>query len=429
MIDNNVFHDKKVAFHTLGCKLNFAETSAIGKKMADEGFVKIRAGEQADVCVINTCSVTDTADRKCRQAISKLNRLHPNAIMVVTGCYAQLKPDEISKIEGVDLVLGANEKFSILEYIRNIESDKPAEVHTTRINKIKQFEPSCSRDDRTRYFLKVQDGCDYNCSFCTIPLARGKSRSDSIENIIRNVATIAEQGAKEIVLTGINLGDFGKGLHGGKQREENFFELVSALDKVKGIERYRISSIEPNLLTNEIIELVSNSEKFMPHFHIPLQSGSNKILGLMRRRYKKELYQERVGVIKTMMPHCCVGVDVIVGFPGETAEDFIETVDFLTALDISYLHVFTYSERANTLAVEMKDAVPVHIRNERNKILRNLSYQKMQYFTNQHVGQDRKVLFESHNKNGTMEGYTDNYIKVTAPFKKEWENNLVTWKI
>jgi len=420
---------KTVALHTLGCKLNFSETSTIGRLLENDGFEKREFDEVADVYVINTCSVTDNADKECRQLVRRIQRRAPEAMVVITGCYAQLKPAEIANITGVDLVLGAAEKFNIAQHLKEITKGDSAKICSCEIEDVNIFTASHSINDRTRVFMKVQDGCDYNCSFCTIPMARGKSRSDSIDNVISNVEALALQGVKEIVLTGINLGDFGKGLHGGKQREESFFELVSALDKVNGIERYRISSIEPNLLNNEIIELVSNSEKFMPHFHIPLQSGSNKILGLMRRRYKRELYQERVGLIKTMMPHCCVGVDVIVGFPGETDEDFKETVDFLTALDISYLHVFTYSERANTLAVTMKEVIPMHVRNERNKMLRNLSYQKMQYFTNQHVGQERKVLFESQNKNGMIEGYTDNYIKITAPFKKEWENNLVTWKI
>lgn len=420
---------KTVALHTLGCKLNFSETSTIGRLLENDGFEKKEFDEVADVYVINTCSVTENADKECRQLVRRIQRKAPGAMVVITGCYAQLKPQEIANIPGVDLVLGAAEKFNITQHLKEITKGDSAKICSCDIEDVNIFTASHSVNDRTRVFMKVQDGCDYNCSFCTIPLARGKSRSDSVENIISNVATLALQCAKEIVLTGINLGDFGKGMHGGKQREENFFELVTALDKVNGIERYRISSIEPNLLSNEIIELVSNSEKFMPHFHIPLQSGSNKILGLMRRRYKRELYQERVGLIKTMMPHCCVGVDVIVGFPGETDEDFAETVDFLTGLDVSYLHVFTYSERANTLAVTMGNVVPVQVRNERNKILRNLSYRKMQYFTSQHVGQERKVLFESHDKNGMMEGYTDNYIKITAPFNKEWENKVVTWKI
>jgi len=350
-------------------------------------------------------------------------------MVVITGCYAQLKPKEIAAIPGVDLVLGAAEKFNIAAHLKEVTKGDSAKICSCDIEDVNEFTASHSINDRTRIFLKVQDGCDYNCSFCTIPLARGKSRSDSINNVIANVEAIAAQGAKEIVLTGINLGDFGKGFTGGKKNEENFFELIKELDEVDGIERYRISSIEPNLLNNEIIEFVSNSKKFMPHFHIPLQSGNDKILGLMRRRYKRDLYTERIGLIKTMMPHCCIGVDVIVGFPGETDEDFQETFNFLHQLDISYLHVFTYSERTNTLAAEMKPIVPVSIRNERNKSLRNLSYQKMQYFTNAHIGQTRKVLFETKNKNGMMEGYTDNYIKITTPFNEIWENNIVEWKI
>ena len=420
---------KTVALHTLGCKLNFSETSTIGRLLENDGFEKKNFDEVADVYVINTCSVTDNADKECRQLVRRIQRKAPEAMVVITGCYAQLKPKEISQIPGVDLVLGAAEKFNIAHHLKEITKGDSAKICSCDIEDVNIFTASHSINDRTRIFLKVQDGCDYNCSFCTIPLARGKSRSDSIENVVKMVTDIATKGAKEVVLTGINLGDFGKGFTGGKVKEESFFDLVKELDEIDGIERYRISSIEPNLLTNEIIEFVSNSKKFMPHFHIPLQSGSNKILGMMRRRYKTALYTERVGLIKTMMPHCCVGVDVIVGFPGETEEDFKATFDFLHSLDISYLHVFTYSERDNTLAADLKPVVPVHIRNERNKILRNLSYQKMQYFTSQHVGQERKVLFEQANKNGMMEGYTDNYIKITVPFKKEWQNNIVPWKI
>ena len=420
---------KTVALHTLGCKLNFSETSTIGRLLENDGFEKKNFDEVADVYVINTCSVTDNADKECRQLVRRIQRKAPEAMVVITGCYAQLKPKEISQIPGVDLVLGAAEKFNIAHHLKEITKGDSAKICSCDIEDVNIFTASHSINDRTRIFLKVQDGCDYNCSFCTIPLARGKSRSDSIENVVKMVTDIATKGAKEVVLTGINLGDFGKGFTGGKVKEESFFDLVKELDEIDGIERYRISSIEPNLLTNEIIEFVSNSKKFMPHFHIPLQSGSNKILGMMRRRYKTALYTERVGLIKTMMPHCCVGVDVIVGFPGETEEDFKATFDFLHSLDISYLHVFTYSERDNTLAADLKPVVPVHIRNERNKILRNLSYQKMQYFTSQHVGQERKVLFEQANKNGMMEGYTDNYIKITVPFNKEWQNNIVSWKI
>jgi threonylcarbamoyladenosine tRNA methylthiotransferase MtaB len=424
---------KTVALHTLGCKLNFSETSTIGRLLENDGFVKKKFDEVADVYVINTCSVTDNADKECRQLVRRIQRKAPEAMVVITGCYAQLKPKEIASIPGVDLVLGAAEKFNITEHLKTITKGDSTKICSCDIEEVNIFSASQSINDRTRVFLKVQDGCDYNCTFCTIPMARGKSRSDSIDNILANVKTIAKQGVKEIVLTGINLGDFGT-VHQpvtneSKASKEDFYQLILQLENSDGPSRYRISSIEPNLLSNEIIELVSDSKKFMPHFHIPLQSGSNKILGLMRRRYKRELYNEKVSLIKKLIPHCCIGVDVIVGFPGETETHFKETVDFLQSIDISYLHVFTYSERANTLADSMKSVVPTATRNERNKILRNLSYQKMQYFTNQHVGDIREVLFETQNKNGMMEGYTDNYIKITAPFKKEWENNIVPWKI
>ena len=426
--------NKTVALHTLGCKLNFSETSSIGRLLENDGFEKRNFDEVADVYVINTCSVTENADKECRMLVRRIQRKAPEALVVITGCYAQLKPKEIAAIPGVDLVLGAAEKFNITQHLKEIIKGDSTKICSCDIEDVNEFTASHSINDRTRIFLKVQDGCDYNCSFCTIPLARGKSRSDSVNNIIANVEAIAAQGAKEIVLTGINLGDFrpptpqSVDLKQGSAKE-NFFSLIKELDKVEGIERFRISSIEPNLLTNEIIEFVSNSKRFMPHFHIPLQSGSDKILGLMRRRYKKELYAERVGLIKTMMPHCCIGVDVIVGFPGETDKDFMETFNFLHQLDISYLHVFTYSERTNTLAAGMKPVVPLNIRHNRNKILRNLSYQKMQYFTNLHIGETRKVLFETKNKNGMMEGYTDNYIKITAPYNEAWENNIIEWKI
>ena len=421
--------NKTVALHTLGCKLNFSETTAIGRMLENDGFVKKDFNEVADVYVINTCSVTDNADKECRQLVRRIQRKAPEAMVVVTGCYAQLKPQEIAAIPGVNLVLGAAEKFNIGTHLKEITKNDAAKICSCDIEDINIFTASYSLYERTRVFLKVQDGCDYNCSFCTIPMARGKSRSDSIGNILENVKKIAEGGAKEIVLTGINLGDFGKGFTGVKKYEENFFDLIRELDKIKNIERFRISSIEPNLLSNELIEFISNSRKFMPHFHIPLQSGSNKILANMRRRYKKELYAEKIGLIKMLMPHCCIGADVIVGFPGETDESFKETVDFLQALDISYLHVFTYSERDNTYALTLKPVVPVHTRNERNKILRNISYAKMQGFTEKHIGQTRKVLFEHANKNGMMEGYTDNYIKITSPYKKEWENEIVEWVV
>ncbi len=420
---------KSVALHTLGCKLNFSETSSIGRLLEQDGFIKKEFEEVADVYVINTCSVTENADKECRQLVRRIQRKAPESLVVITGCYAQLKPEQIASIPGVDLVLGAAEKFNIAHHLKEISKGDSTKICSCDIEDVNTFTASYSVNERTRTFLKVQDGCDYNCSFCTIPMARGKSRSDTIENVLDNVKTLASSGVKEIVLTGVNLGDFGKGNTLRKKKEENFFELIKELDELPGIERYRISSIEPNLLTNEIIEWVSNSKKFMPHFHIPLQSGSNKILGLMKRRYQKELYTERVGLIKTLIPHCCIGVDVIVGFPGETAEDFKETFDFLHQLEISYLHVFTYSERDNTHALSIKPVIPVSVRNERNKQLRNLSYQKMQYFTEQFIGETRKVLFEGHVKNTMMEGYTDNYIKITAPYKKEWVNTIKEWKI
>ncbi len=420
---------RSVAFHTLGCKLNFSETSTLSRMLENEGFEKKEFDDQADVYVINTCSVTDNADKECRQIVRRIQRKAPESLVVITGCYAQLKPKQIAEIPGVNLVLGAAEKFNLAQHIRELTKGDSAKICSCDIEDVTGFNSSFSINDRTRTFLKVQDGCDYNCSFCTIPQARGKSRSDSIENVLKNVEHLASHGVKEVVLTGVNLGDFGKGPDGALKYEENFFELVQAFEKVEGIQRYRISSIEPNLLTNEIIEFVANSDKFMPHFHIPLQSGSNKILGSMRRRYKRELYAERVALIKTLMPHCCIGVDVIVGFPGETDEDFKDCFDFLHSLDISYLHVFTYSERDNTHAVSIKPIVPMNVRHERNKTLRNLSYMKMQYFTEQHHGQTRKVLFEGHENKGMMEGYTDNYIKITTPYRKEWVNEIVEWKI
>jgi threonylcarbamoyladenosine tRNA methylthiotransferase MtaB len=420
---------RTVAFHTLGCKLNFSETSTLSRMLENEGFEKKEFDDQADVYVINTCSVTENADKECRQLVRRIQRKAPESLVVITGCYAQLKPKQIAEIPGVNLVLGAAEKFNLAQHIRELSKGDSAKICSCDIEDVTGFNSSFSINDRTRTFLKVQDGCDYNCSFCTIPQARGKSRSDSIENVLKNVEHLASHGVKEVVLTGVNLGDFGKGPDGALKYEENFFELVRALEKVEGTQRYRISSIEPNLLTNEIIEFVANSDKFMPHFHIPLQSGSNKILGSMRRRYKRELYAERVALIKTLMPHCCIGVDVIVGFPGETDEDFKDCFDFLHLLDISYLHVFTYSERDNTHAISIKPIVPMNVRHERNKALRNLSYMKMQYFTEQHHGQTRKVLFEGHENKGMMEGYTDNYIKITTPFRKEWVNEIVEWKI
>jgi threonylcarbamoyladenosine tRNA methylthiotransferase MtaB len=430
---------RTVAFHTLGCKLNFSETSSLSRLLENEGFTKREFDDMADVYVINTCSVTENADKECRHLVRRIQRKAPESLVVITGCYAQLKPKEIADIPGVDLVLGAAEKFNIAQHIRELSKGDSAKICSCDIEEVSGFHLSYSMNDRTRTFLKVQDGCDYNCSFCTIPMARGKSRSDSIANVIKNVEELAARGTKEIVLTGINLGDFGiipspnasaEGVvKTPKERKENFYQLVRELETVEKIERYRISSIEPNLLTNEIIEFVANSNKFMPHFHIPLQSGSNTILGLMKRRYKRELYADRVKLIKTLMPHCAIGVDVIVGFPGETDEYFKETFDFLHSLDISYLHVFTYSERDNTHALTLKPVIPVNVRHDRNKALRNLSYMKMQFFTELHAGQIRKVLFEKQEKGEMMEGYTDNYIRVTTPYRAEWKNEIVEWKI
>ncbi|MBB1284630.1 tRNA (N(6)-L-threonylcarbamoyladenosine(37)-C(2))-methylthiotransferase MtaB [Flavisolibacter sp. BT320] len=420
---------RSVAFHTLGCKLNFSETSTLSRMMEGEGFQKKAFDDVADVYVINTCSVTENADKECRQLVRRIQRKAPESLVVITGCYAQLKPKEISEIPGVNLVLGAAEKFNLATHLKELTKNDSGKISSCDIEAVSGFTASFSVNDRTRTFLKVQDGCDYTCSFCTIPMARGKSRSDIIQNVVRNAEKLAQDGVKEIVLTGVNLGDFGKGPDGNKKSEESFYELIQQLEYVEGIERYRISSIEPNLLTEEIIRFVAGSKKFMPHFHIPLQSGSNEILGAMRRRYKKELYAERVEMIKSLMPHCAIGVDVIVGFPSESDAHFKETFAFLHNLPVSYLHVFTYSERDNTKALEIKPVVPMLERHERNKALRNLSYMKMQYFTSQHQGQQRKVLFEGFDKNGMMEGYTDNYIRVTTPYRTEWANKLVDWTL
>ncbi len=420
---------KSVAFHTLGCKLNFSETSSLSRTLEAEGFVKKDFEDEADVYVINTCSVTDNADKECRQIVRRIQRRAPGSLVVVTGCYAQLKPKEIAGIDGVDLVLGAAEKFNIAEHLRELSKGDATKICSCEIEEVEGFHASFSHNDRTRTFLKVQDGCDYNCSFCTIPLARGYSRSNTIEGVVQNVQQLAGNDVREIVLTGINLGDFGKGNYGARKREESFMDLISTLDALDGIDRYRISSIEPNLLSDEIIRFVAASKHFMPHFHIPLQSGNNEILGNMRRRYRRELYADRVALIKELMPHCCIGVDVIVGFPGETDAHFDDTYGFLHDLDVSYFHVFTYSERDNTPAQQMPDSVPQFTRQERNKILRNLSYQKMQYFTQQQYGSVRPVLFESTDKNGMMEGFTDNYIKVKTPYRAEWVNEIVDWKL
>ncbi|HWK07040.1 MAG TPA: tRNA (N(6)-L-threonylcarbamoyladenosine(37)-C(2))-methylthiotransferase MtaB, partial [Puia sp.] len=421
--------NKTVAFHTLGCKLNYSETSTLSRLLESEGFEKREFDEPADVYVINTCSVTDNADKECRHLVRRIQRKSPESLVVITGCYAQLKPAAIAAIPGVDLVLGAAEKFNIVQHLKELSKGDSARICSCDIEDVSGFNASYSLNDRTRTFLKVQDGCDYNCSFCTIPMARGKSRSDTTARTVASVHRIAAEGnVKEIVLTGVNLGDFGKGPDGGAAGED-FFGLMKELDRIEGIERYRISSIEPNLLSPEMIEWVAGSNKFMPHFHIPLQSGSDRILGLMRRRYKRELYASRVALIKSLMPHCAIGVDVIVGFPGETEDHFKETFEFLHELEVSYLHVFTYSERDHTKALEIKPVIPVAVRNERNKILRNLSYQKMQYFTRQHEGQVRKVLLEGHVKTPMMEGYTDNYIKVTTPYRPQWVNQVIDWTL
>jgi len=419
---------RTVALHTLGCKLNYSETSAVERLLEDDGFETKDFTDKADVYVINTCSVTENADKECRQLVRRVQRKAPEALVVIMGCYAQLKPKEIAEIPGVDLVLGASEKFNITSHLKELTHGDSAKICSCEIEDIEGFHSSFSLNNRTRTFLKVQDGCDYNCSFCTIPMARGKSRSNSIENILSEIEKIKNAGVKEIVFTGINLGDFGKD-GSGEKTSENFYSLIKKIEEFDGVNRYRISSIEPNLLTEEIINFVAESKKIMPHFHIPLQSGSNKILGLMRRRYKRELYAEKVELIKKLIPDCCIGVDVITGFPGETEDDFKETIDFLASIDVSYLHVFTYSERDNTHALTIEPVVPIHVRHERTKILRSLSYKKMQQFSASHSGEIRKVLFEGKNKNGMMEGFTDNYIKIAVPYKEEWTNEIIDWKL
>ncbi len=415
---------KSVAFYTLGCKLNYAETSSIGRTMEENGFVVQAFDQEADVYVINTCSVTDNADKKCRSVIRRALKQNPLAFIVIIGCYAQLKPKEISEIEGVDLVLGAAEKFNIVEHLQNLTKQTVGTYLSSDVCDADFFVGSYSFGGRTRSFLKVQDGCDYSCTFCTIPLARGKSRSDTIENVLKNAREIAEKGVKEIVLTGVNIGDFGKGANGAKRATENFGDLVMALDEVEGIERFRISSIEPNLLTNEIIDFVAQSKRFMPHFHIPLQSGNNDILALMRRRYRRELYVNRVEYIKKIMPHCCIGVDVIVGFPSESEKHFLDTHHFLSNLDVSYLHVFTYSERANTKALNIASAVPQNERKQRSKMLRILSEKKRRHFYSQHLNTQRKVLFEAEQNGDQMFGFTDNYVKVQLPYDESLVNQI-----
>ena len=407
---------KKVAFYTLGCKLNYSETSTISRMFESRGYEKVEFNQKPDIFIVNTCSVTENADKKCKKIVREANKINPDGYVAIIGCYAQLKPQEIAEIEGVDAVLGASEKFQLIDLLDGFvkePSQKTAKIYNQNIEEAIDYHTSYSLNDRTRTFLKVQDGCDYPCAYCTIPLARGASRSDSIENVIKAAKEIAESGVKEIVLTGVNIGDFG--LRNGK-REESFLDLLEALDEIEGIERFRISSIEPNLLTNEIIEFVAQSKRFVPHFHIPLQSGSNKMLGLMKRRYKRELYVDRVAKIKQLMPHCCIGVDVIVGHAGETDEDFLETYNFLNELNISYLHVFTYSERENTAALLIKPIVPQSKRSERSKMLHILSDKKRRYFYEQQIGKDFTVLFEEDIESGMMQGFTENYVRVTAKY-------------
>ena len=415
---------KKVAFYTLGCKLNFSETSTIARDFQNEGFERVDFEEIADIYVINTCSVTDNADKQFKQIVKKAMRLNENAFVAAVGCYAQLKPEELAAVDGVDLVLGATEKFKITDYINDLTKNDRGEVHSCEIEEADFYVGSYSIGDRTRAFLKVQDGCDYKCTYCTIPLARGISRSEALENVLKNASEIAQQGIKEIVLTGVNIGDYGKGEFGNKKHEHTFLDLVKALDEVEGIERLRISSIEPNLLKNETIEFVSKSRTFVPHFHIPLQSGSDAILKKMKRRYLREVYTDRVSKIRHVMPHACIGVDVIVGFPGETDEHFLETYHFLNELDISYLHVFTYSERDNTEAAIMDGVVPANVRSKRSKMLRGLSVKKRRAFYESQIGTNRTVLFESENKEGYIHGFTENYVKVKTPWNPDLVNTL-----
>ena len=412
---------KKVAFYTLGCKLNFSETSTIARSFEEEGYQRVDFDEPADIYVINTCSVTENADKQFKQIVRKALKTNPKAFLAAVGCYAQLKPEELASVDGVDLVLGAKEKFNITQYIDDLTKNNEGVVHSCEISETDFYVGSYSIGDRTRAFLKVQDGCDYKCTYCTIPMARGISRSDTIENIIANAKKISEKGIKEIVLTGVNIGDYGKGEFGNKKHEHTFLELVQALDKVEGIERLRISSIEPNLIKDETIDFIAQSNSFVPHFHIPLQSGSNEILKKMKRRYLRELYVSRVAKIREVMPDACIGVDVIVGFPGETDEHFLETYYFLNDLDISYLHVFTYSERDNTEAVLMDGVVPDAVRAKRSKMLRGLSAKKRNAFYESQLGKEKTVLFESDNKQGYIHGFTENYVKVKAP----WDPSLV----
>lgn len=423
MIDNSIFENKTAAYLTLGCKLNFAETSAIGKQLSQIGVRKARDGERADICVINTCSVTELADKKCRQAVRKMIKENPEAYVIVTGCYAQLKPEDIAGIDGVDIVLGSEQKLDILAYLDELKKKDKGVVHTTKTNQIKLFVPSCSQDDRTRYFLKVQDGCDYFCSFCTIPFARGRSRNGTIESMVRQAQEVTAKGGKEIVLTGVNIGDF------GKTTGETFYDLIKALDEVDGIERYRISSIEPNLLTDEIIEFVANSKRFAPHFHIPLQSGSDAVLKLMRRKYDTALFRHKIEKIKSVMPDAFIGVDVIVGTRGETDEYFEEARLFLKSIDFSQLHVFTYSERPNTQALKIEHEVDTKTKHERCRMLLDLSDFKLQAFYQSQQGKERKVLFEHTQHGDVMYGFTENYVKVETPYHLDKANVIISVRL
>ncbi|MDE5417977.1 tRNA (N(6)-L-threonylcarbamoyladenosine(37)-C(2))-methylthiotransferase MtaB [Labilibaculum sp. DW002] len=414
---------KKVAFYTLGCKLNFSETSTIGRSFKEMGFETVKPTEKADIYVINTCSVTDQADKKCRQAIKKIIKTNPNAFVVVIGCYAQLKPEEISEIPGVDLVLGTNEKFNIHKYIDHLEKKGTGEMHPCEVESVKDFQASYSMGDRTRCFLKIQDGCNYFCTYCTIPFARGGSRNMSISDTVAEAKKVAQQGAKEIILTGVNIGDF------GQSTNETFFELIQELEKIEGIERFRISSIEPNLLSNEIIEFVANSKKFVNHFHIPLQAGSNHVLKLMKRRYNRELFAQRIEKIKALTPDAFIGVDVIAGSRGEREKDFLDAYDFINELPISQLHVFPYSERQGTKALEIKEAVRPEDKKRRAKMLQILSEKKLRAFYEENIGKEEEVLFEGYNDKGKMYGFTKNYIKVEIPYKQNFSNELAFAKL
>ncbi|WP_430927607.1 tRNA (N(6)-L-threonylcarbamoyladenosine(37)-C(2))-methylthiotransferase MtaB [Polaribacter marinivivus] len=421
--------EKKVAFYTLGCKLNFSETSTIARNFTNEGFKRVEFEDSADIYVINTCSVTNNADKRFKTIVKQALKKNEDAFLIAVGCYAQLKPEELAAVDGVDLVLGATEKFNVTSYINDLSKNDIGEVHSCEISDADFYVGSYSIGDRTRAFLKVQDGCDYKCTYCTIPLARGISRSDTLENVIHNAKEISSKGIKEIVLTGVNIGDYGKGEFGNKKHEHTFLELVKELDKVNGIHRLRISSIEPNLLKDETINFVSKSNSFVPHFHIPLQSGSDELLKKMKRRYLRKVYTDRVSKIKEVMPNACIGVDVIVGFPGETNELFLETYNYLNDLDISYLHVFTYSERPNTEAVEMEGVVPKKVRAKRSKMLRGLSVKKRRAFYESQLGNTLTVLFESENKEGYIHGFTENYVKVKTPWNPDLVNTLHTIKL